>query len=66
MTIVLIAAAVIALGFLIYYLSFGRKVQCRSCGYYQPARSARCPRCGYAVKKDEVPPLIRQIDQTKK
>ena len=65
MAIVLIAAAFFAIGFLICFLTFGRKVQCRSCGCYRPARAERCPRCGYRTPKDEIPPLIRRTDQKK-
>lgn len=65
MAIVLIAAALLALGFLLYYIYYGRKIQCRSCGYYRPVRAERCPYCGYRVKKDEIPPLVRRIDQKK-
>ena len=65
MAVVLIVAAFVAFGFLLYYVRFGRKVQCRSCGYYRPARAERCPRCGYQEKEDEIPPLIKRKDHLK-
>ena len=63
MAVMLIAAVLFILGFVFWYLRFGKKTQCRSCGYYYPARAERCPHCGFRLQKDEVAPLVKRSDR---
>lgn len=50
--ILIILAAVILLGFGLYYSFFGGKKQCRNCGAYMPKKAEICPNCGYRLREN--------------